>query len=547
MRRRILLIIGLTLATALPAGARTFTRSSIAAELGLDALTRSVARQQLGRDVFANPYATVTISNIDVYDRIPYVESRHFQVVSDPGWNRLVYGELGRSLSAYDGAGSALGPLSQPHGMAVDEMNHIYVADTGHDRILVFAAIAEFDRMSLVPRYAIDGLSGPYGVAYSDGGTPFVAGDDHLLVADTGRNRVVAYALTVSGAREVAALGGLGSGCGRFAGPMAVAVGRANASNTDDVYVADAHNRRIVRLKLEPGGLRWIAESPDGAGVVTSLDTDQWGNVFAAAPQQGMVRKFNAELEPVADLGGQIARPRDFHVPFATVRDHRYDTVRRIGQPNALSIDQWSDGSGVSLWGLGAAIDGLAVVGGETPAAHFTLTDQAAISLEVIDAADGRTLSRRALGTRSAGVQTIPLLPGDLRGATDGALVVRLSAASGYANAAPEVAQTSFRLDGRSVASPSQPVLLGSWPNPTSSSSRIDFVLPARTDGRITLGVFDAGGRRVRTLDRSFASGLNEVVWDGTDDGGRAVRSGLYFYRLDVGEQHLTRRLVIAR
>ena len=62
---------------------------------------------QILRDLFANPYATVTIANVDVYDRFPYLETREFEVVSDTRWNRLVYGERGQSLSAYDGAGGS--------------------------------------------------------------------------------------------------------------------------------------------------------------------------------------------------------------------------------------------------------------------------------------------------------------------------------------------------------------------------------------------------------------------------------------------------------
>jgi hypothetical protein len=51
----------------------------------------------------------------------------------------------------------------------------------------------------------------------------------------------------------------------------------------------------------------------------------------------------------------------------------------------------------------------------------------------------------------------------------------------------------------------------------------------------------------VRTFQRTFSPGLNEVSWDGTDDRGALVRSGMYFYRLDVGHLSLTRRLVLVR
>ncbi|HEY6866772.1 MAG TPA: hypothetical protein VI792_05915, partial [Candidatus Eisenbacteria bacterium] len=277
MRSSILLFIGLSLCAAPPVGAGTFAQTPIAPALGLDALTRTVARERLGRDVFSNPYATVAISHVDVYDRFPYVEGRQFEIVSDPAWNRLIVGEIGQDLAAYDGQGGPLGALSGPHGLAVDDQDRVYVADTGNDRILVLQASTEFGAVTLTPLYAIGGLHGPFDVALSDGGTPFSPGDDVLYVADTGMNRVLAYAPGATGARLIASLGGLGGGPGHFAGPLAIAAGHANGVGTPDVYVADAHSRRIVHLRLEGGALRWVGSAPAGSDVVTSLDTDQWG------------------------------------------------------------------------------------------------------------------------------------------------------------------------------------------------------------------------------------------------------------------------------
>ena len=273
MRDRILVVAGLVAALARPVGAGTFAPASIAPDASIEALTRGVTRERVRRDVFSNPYATATISHVDLYDRFPYVEARDFQVVSDPRWNRLVCGEMGRSLGAFDGRGTAVGALSSPRGMAVDERDRLYVADTGNDRIVVLQATTEFDRIELVPLYTIDGLSGPFDVAYSDGGTPFQPQDDLLYVADTGRNRVGAYALESNRGRLLGFVGDLGSGEGHFAGPTALTVGRADGVNTADLFVADAHNGRIVRLQLRHGALRWVGEAPAGSGVVTVNST----------------------------------------------------------------------------------------------------------------------------------------------------------------------------------------------------------------------------------------------------------------------------------
>ena len=549
MRRPMLLALCLTMCSVPTLWAGTFEKTPLAPESGVDVLTRRVTREQVGRDLFANPYATVTIANVDVYDRFPYVESRQFQVVSDPCWNRLVYGERGGDAHAYDGTGSALGALADPRGMAVDERNRLYVADAGNDRVVVLQATTDLAEITFTPLFAIDGLGGPHDVAYSDGGTPFTPGDDVLYVAETGKNRVTALALEEQGARRITSLGELGSGVGRFAGPIAIAVGHADGANTRDVYVADAHSRRIVRLRQDGNRLTWIGEVRHEANLVTSLATDQWGNVYAASPQQGVVTKFNPELVRVAELRGDLSRPRSFHVPFVNIRDHRDGTVTRVGQPNAVSVDQWSDQSGVGLWKLGVELSDLGVQGGERPVAHFTLTDRAALTLQITDAGNGRALANRSLGTLPAGLHTVSILPEDLMGATGGHdLVLRIAAVSSYANGPADVAQARFQVSGDGVvALPSRPVLLGSTPNPMNASTRIAFVLPALGTGRVSLGVFDASGRRLRTFAGAFSPGLNEVVWDGTDDQGRSLRAGVYFYRLEVGSMREMGRIALVR
>lgn len=547
MRRAILLTSVLTVITAPTLRAGTFEPSRIAPDQGLDALNRSVARAQVGRDLFSDPWATVTIGSVDVYDVFPYVESRTFQIVSDPKWNRLVYGERGRSLHAYDGAGQTLGALKAPRGLAVDENNRVYVADAGNDRVVVLQATTEFGDMQLRPAFAIEGLSRPHDVAYSDGGTPFVTGDDFLYVADTGRNRVVEYALRDGAARQTAAIGGLGDGEGRFAGPMALTVGRSGGAHTPDVYVADAHTRRIVHLRREGGSLAWAGQARQSADIVTSLDTDQWGNLYAAAPNQGVVRKFAPDLSAVAELKGDLSRPRSFRVPFFTVRDHRTGRVTREGQASAVSLEQWTDASGMRLWSLGVDVPDLSVSGEGTPSAQFTLTDRANVSFDVVDGTSGRTLHHRRVGTFAAGRHAVALSAEDLAAAGDASdVVLRVTAASTYENGPSATARTAFRLAGGTVGLPTQAVLLGNWPNPVVGATRIAFVLPS---GSVepSLRVYDSAGRSVRRLSQPWAAGRNEVVWDGTDERGSRVSPGVYFFKLRTGERELSQRIVVVR
>jgi len=83
-------------------------------------------------------------------------------------------------------------------------------------------------------------------------------------------------------------------------------------------------------------------------------------------------------------------------------------------------------------------------------------------------------------------------------------------------------------------------------PNPSRGATRFTFQLPER--GAAHLAVFDLSGRRVRQLAGGvMAAGPHEAQWDGKDDRGAAVASGLYFARLETAAGALTRRIVRSR
>jgi uncharacterized membrane protein len=83
-------------------------------------------------------------------------------------------------------------------------------------------------------------------------------------------------------------------------------------------------------------------------------------------------------------------------------------------------------------------------------------------------------------------------------------------------------------------------------PNPSSGPARLAFALPAAGDA--DLSIFDAAGRRVATvLHGATTAGPHALAWDGRDDAGRAVDSGLYWARLATEKGSVTQRLVRLR
>jgi subtilisin-like proprotein convertase family protein len=83
-------------------------------------------------------------------------------------------------------------------------------------------------------------------------------------------------------------------------------------------------------------------------------------------------------------------------------------------------------------------------------------------------------------------------------------------------------------------------------PNPFNPQTSITFGVP--NGGGVSLEIYSTTGRLVRTLvDETMDAGTYEIVWDGTDAAGRPMASGLYFYRLETGEERLVRRMSLLR
>ncbi|UCH84970.1 MAG: T9SS type A sorting domain-containing protein [Candidatus Latescibacterota bacterium] len=84
-------------------------------------------------------------------------------------------------------------------------------------------------------------------------------------------------------------------------------------------------------------------------------------------------------------------------------------------------------------------------------------------------------------------------------------------------------------------------------PNPFNPSTVIRYDVPAG-GGYVTLRVFDVSGRLVRTLvDQYEMGGDRSIRWDGRNDGGERVATGVYLYRLSTDGYTATRKLILIK
>ena len=98
---------------------------------------------------------------------------------------------------------------------------------------------------------------------------------------------------------------------------------------------------------------------------------------------------------------------------------------------------------------------------------------------------------------------------------------------------------------------PTETTLGQNFPNPFNPETWIPYQL--NRDTRVTIAIFDVSGRSVRTLDLghkstgSYMTTSTAAYWDGKNDAGEAVSSGIYFYVLKTENFSATRRMVILK
>ena len=103
-----------------------------------------------------------------------------------------------------------------------------------------------------------------------------------------------------------------------------------------------------------------------------------------------------------------------------------------------------------------------------------------------------------------------------------------------------EVENTLFPSD------PDNYVLFQNYPNPFNPITKINFELPY--SGYVSLKIYNLSGQLMRTLvDEQRAAGHQTVHWDGRDENGRLVVSGLYLYKMKATEFEETKKMMMLK
>ena len=283
------------------------------------------------------------------------------------------------------------------------------------------------------------------------------------------------------------------------------------ADNVSTIVVSDNGGLKAVRQAGDDGdipvtgGQSFLLTATEAAMV--SISGDGWNNTSAGA----------MAAPPLVTGGIQVAGT----TPVLALNGLIVDDVRTINSAGlSVSVKNLSTGSAVAT-----------VIGdmGST-------SSQGSYRLTVVDIVDGRAA---AIGD----ILEISVISPD---ASIGVEPLR------YTVTAEDVRRSRIELPALFLQEiPRETELLRNYPNPFNPETWIPYRLAQ--DAFVTLTIYNGSGQVVRTLDIGhqaasiYESRSKAAYWDGRNDLGESVASGLYFYTLTAGDYSATRKMLILK
>ncbi len=96
-----------------------------------------------------------------------------------------------------------------------------------------------------------------------------------------------------------------------------------------------------------------------------------------------------------------------------------------------------------------------------------------------------------------------------------------------------------------SKVAPTTFALHQAYPNPFNPFTNLSFTLPEAAN--YSMKIYNVAGQLVRAYEGTGSTGLNVITWDGKDNAGNSVSSGVYFYKLIAGKFSATEKMVMMK
>jgi hypothetical protein len=315
----------------------------------------------------------------------------------------------------------------------------------------------------------------------------------------------------------------------------------------------------IVETFLLQGGTRMFTFSLDSPTDVrtTMAWTDPPHSMFVLKldnPTRALVNDLDVRVEHIASstIYEPWALDRTDPSRAATQRDNRIDNIEQIDMADAPAGEYRIIVSHKGPFATGRQWFSLVC---SEPVADYLVADHRVawvdnavqITWTMTNVVPGFVVH---VSRKAASDPTPQLVQGEIR-ENGSEMVFRDALAQGGETYTYEVSivENSSEIAGFETTITTPPHLLGleqNRPNPFWPATVIDFTMP--DDGPAALRIYDVAGRLVRTLiSGTVTAGPHSEPWNGLDDNGNRVASGVYFYRLQTGGQTFTRKLVLLR
>ncbi|MGB8656275.1 MAG: dockerin type I domain-containing protein [Candidatus Zixiibacteriota bacterium] len=352
-----------------------------------------------------------------------------FLFVSDVTSDKILATQMGDWIAEFGTPGGGQGQFSEPHGMTCSASGEFLVTETLNNRVSVYT----FENGWSDPEWECNltpGFNHPLDVEVKDGKPSQPPQDEtRVVVADAYNHRLAFFHWSPAPLCFHRFYGGYGSGEGQFILPTAVCFGRNPQTGwqTDNVFVADYGNRRLVWLYITTDNVYWRATYQFPSNVdLTSVEVDNQGlvyvvdrrngKVYKLAPSQGGSPYYFSLLGIWGETGtgdGQLLWPNTLtiaHGSYCPYPDPCYP-LTTLG--DVFVTESWGDQTGVRRFVIASDVVNLTAAwtlyNASTGEGNFIqwaydLTDFAAVTEQVLHGAQVcTTYSRGSLNWGSQG------------------------------------------------------------------------------------------------------------------------------------------------
>jgi YD repeat-containing protein len=215
--------------------------------------------------------------------------------VADTGDNKIQeFTSSGEYVTQFGTAGTGEGQLKEPAAIATDSSGHVWVADTFNNRVEEFSSTGAYMTKWGTAGTGESQFKAPAGITIDSAG--------HVWVVDTGNSRVQEFSSTGT---HLAQFGAAGTGNGQFKAPHGIAV-----DSGGNVWVVDTENARVQKFSAAGGYLAQFGTSGTGNGQFKNpfgITIDSTGNMWVTDVINSRVQKFSSTGTYLSQFGGVIA------------------------------------------------------------------------------------------------------------------------------------------------------------------------------------------------------------------------------------------------